>query len=221
MCTAQFSPLSESSTNRPAKAQGITHPPLVRKESMLSFPVLLQRFQHLLFGDSLLSIVYFQNTFSNGKSWSFVGESWVLETINVYCSQVWGITWVMKLRNTVLHQKMERIIHLIFQSDPFSSGSQVSGTKIVVPNEISRAFQNLHTPYAEQSVSVLNGKQLCPLVCFVPLFCPLSEERCIIQCFSLCEFSWGHSCFCCQLLFWIQTTILKLHIASLIEPKPF
>lgn len=83
----------------------------------------------------------------------------------------------MRLRNTVLHQKCR--VQFI---SSFSSGSQVSGTRIVIANEISHAFRNLQTPYAELSVAPLNGKQLRPLVCFVPLFGPLSEQGCIIQC---------------------------------------
>lgn len=53
----------------------------------------------------------------------------------------------------------------------------------------SRAFRNLHTPYAERSVAPLNGKQLRPLVCFVPLFGPLSEQRRGIRCLLHREFS--------------------------------
>lgn len=167
-------------------------------------------FLPLLSGDSLQSLTYFQNLFSNGTSSSFAGEIWVLETVHVHWSQVWWIPWALKLRKNVSASEMESTIHLIIQSASCSSGSQASGTRIVVPNEIARAFRNLHTPYAERSVAPLNGKQLCPLVCFVPLFGPLSEQRRRIQCFLHREFSWGHSCFCCQLLFWIQKTIPKL-----------
>lgn len=117
--------------------------------------------------------------------------------------------------------EMENTIHLIFPSGPFSSGPQVSGTRIVTPNKISHVYQNLHTPYTEQSVAPLNGEQLHPLIWFVPLFGPSSEQRFIMQSFLHCEFSRGHSCFCCQLLFGIQKTIPNCTSASLIEPKPF
>lgn len=169
-------------------------------------------FLPLPFGDTLQSTAYFQNLFSRGTSLSFAGEIWVWETTNVYWSQVWWIPWALKLRKPVSASEMEGAVHLIFQSASCSSGSQASGTRIVIPNEIACAFRNLHTPYAERSVAPLNGKQLCPLVCFVPLFGPLSEQRCWIQRFLHCESSWGHSRFRRQLLFWIQKTIPRLRI---------
>lgn len=161
-------------------------------------------FLPLLSGDSLQTIAYFQNLFGNSISLSFAGEIWVLETINVPWSQVWWIPWTLKLRKNVPAPEMESTIHLIFQSASCSSGSQASGTRRVIPNEISCAFRNLHTPYAERSVAPLNGKQLYPLVCFVPLFGPLSEQRHGIRCLLHREFSGGHSCFCW--LFWIRET---------------
>lgn len=176
------------------------------------FSMLLKGVFYLLWGNSLQSVACFQTIFSNGISWSFVGEIWVFgnnkcllepSLVNILGNEAEKYCSVSKMENT---------IHLMFLSGPFSSGPQVSGTRIVTPNEVSHTFWNLHTPYAETSVAPLNGKQLCPLVCFVPLFGPSSEQRCIIQCFLHREFSWGRSCFSGQLLFGIQKTIPKLHI---------
>lgn len=103
-------------------------------------------------------------------------------------------------------------LRLIYLNGYSGVGGHLQFTLQIHLRSISHAFQNLPTPYAEWSVAPLNGEQLRPLVCFVPLCGPLSEQRCIIQCFLHWEFSWGRSCFCCQLLFWIQKTIPRVHI---------
>lgn len=199
--------------NQGSKGPGITHPHWCRGIPNARSPNVTQRsFAPPSGGFSADSVACFQKYLQEwhifvlcGRDLSIGNNKCLLEPSLVNDLGNKAEKWYSK-------SKMESTIHLILQSSPFSSGSQVSGTRIVVPYEISHAFQNLPTPYAEWSVAPLNGEQLRPLVCFVPLCGPLSEQRCIIQCFLHWEFSWGRSCFCCQLLFWIQKTIPRVHI---------
>lgn len=64
------------------------------------FPMEPKNF-HTFLVDPLQPVAYFQTVFSNGLSLSFVGEIWVLETINVYwthvCEYLEGWSWEILL----------------------------------------------------------------------------------------------------------------------------
>lgn len=160
-------------------------------------------FLPLLSGDSLQTIAYFQNPFGNGISLSFAGEIWVLETINVPWSQVWWIPWTLKLRKNVPAAEMESTIHLIFQSASCSSGSQASGTRRVIPNEIACIPESPHTICWAVRGS-LEWQTITSTCLFCSFIWPLvwTETRNPVS-----PASWvlrGHSCFCW--LFWIRET---------------